>query len=65
MKASEEDNDDEFWERSKVGSAWDKGCRIDHGQPTWFFSYFGEKQKMDEWMSLQKQRHGRTTGTHG
>jgi len=24
---------------------WDLGCRISHGQPTWFYSFMGRKEK--------------------
>ncbi|KAK4952040.1 hypothetical protein LTR10_009960 [Elasticomyces elasticus] len=50
--ASPEESDEPFWAkaRNKYNSSWDKDCRIRHQQPTWFFSFIGERSKMNSWV---------------
>ena len=43
------DADEDYWHHSDLGVGWDKGCRIRHGQPSWYFSFMGRKEKMIEW----------------
>ncbi|KAK5699159.1 hypothetical protein LTR17_023476 [Elasticomyces elasticus] len=47
-----EASDEPFWAkaRNKYNSSWDKDCRIRHQQPTWFFSFIGERSKMNSWV---------------
>ncbi|KAK5720166.1 hypothetical protein LTR15_007439 [Elasticomyces elasticus] len=47
-----EESDEAFWAkaRNKYNSSWDKDCRIRHQQPTWFFSFIGERSKMNSWV---------------
>ncbi|KAK5111575.1 hypothetical protein LTR62_004871 [Meristemomyces frigidus] len=40
------EGDEEYWRHSKQGVPWDAGCRIQHSQPAWFFSFQGPRQKM-------------------
>jgi hypothetical protein len=44
------DPDETYWaENGVVEGRWDKGCRIRHGQPTWYHSWCGRdehKQKL-------------------
>ncbi|KAK5684628.1 hypothetical protein LTR17_027177 [Elasticomyces elasticus] len=49
---SSADSDEAFWAkaRNKYNSSWDKDCRIRHQQPTWFFSFIGERSKMNSWV---------------
>jgi len=28
---------------------WDQGCRIRHGEPSWYFSFMGSRKVFDEW----------------
>jgi len=39
-----------YWSKTEKGINWDKGCRIRHGQPTWYFSFCGDRKKMTEWV---------------
>ena len=50
------DADEDYWNHAKSNVAWDLSCRIRHGQPSWYFSFLGRKQKMIEWR--QKKRSG-------
>lgn len=40
-----------YW-RKDSGEAWDEGCRISHGQATWFYSYSGPRENMVSWKGL-------------
>jgi hypothetical protein len=47
--------DREYWNWSQTGRyayAYNTRCRIKHGQPTWYFSFMGRKEKM---ASFQKK----------
>ncbi|KAF8866840.1 hypothetical protein BDZ45DRAFT_768617 [Acephala macrosclerotiorum] len=39
------DIDDDYWEHD-FDSEWDVECRINHSQPTWYFSFMGRKTDM-------------------
>lgn len=38
--------DSDYWTHAERRE-YDDGCRIKHGQPTWYFSFMGRKEKMD------------------
>lgn len=40
------DADEDYWNHAEDGVAWDEDCRISHGQPSWYFSFLGRRQKM-------------------
>ncbi|KAK3069829.1 hypothetical protein LTR53_011534 [Teratosphaeriaceae sp. CCFEE 6253] len=48
--ASGEDANGVYWSKTRYGVQWDKGCRVRHGQPTWYFSFTGQRAKMNEWV---------------
>ena len=49
--------DKDYWEhhKLKVGK-WDRGCRVKHQQPTWYFSFMGRREDMDAFRKEQKAR---------
>ena len=54
------DTDDaDYWNHTDLGVSWDKGCRIRHRQPSWYFSFLGRKSKMTEWT---QSKHGNGGG---
>lgn len=34
---------------------YDHGCTVPHGQPTWYFSFLGRPEKMEEFQQKQRQ----------
>ncbi|KAI9710570.1 MAG: hypothetical protein M1820_002706 [Bogoriella megaspora] len=50
------DTDDDYWQHNKL-KQWDKTCRVNHGQPTWYFSYMGRREDM--------RKHQKSTGRWG
>lgn len=48
------DFDADYWRHAST-STWDARCRIDHGQPTWYFSFMGRREKMVEWQDRKKK----------
>jgi hypothetical protein len=34
---------------------WDKGCRIRHEEPSWYFSFMGSRKIFDEWRFTRDQ----------
>ncbi|KAI1115021.1 hypothetical protein F5Y14DRAFT_450380 [Nemania sp. NC0429] len=39
------DDDDDYFAHDRPGNH-DRGCRVRHGQPTWYFSYMGRRELM-------------------
>lgn len=39
------DEDDDYWVYSQTRGAYDGGCRVSHGEPTWYFSFMGGREK--------------------
>ncbi|TVY13000.1 hypothetical protein LARI1_G008885 [Lachnellula arida] len=39
------DVDNDYWAHDRM-QQWDFNCRIDHGQPSWYFSFVGRKTDM-------------------
>ncbi|KAI0115833.1 hypothetical protein GGR51DRAFT_502229 [Nemania sp. FL0031] len=44
-KFKTEGDDDDYFRHDEPGKH-DQGCRVEHGQPTWYFSYMGRKELM-------------------
>lgn len=40
------DEDAEYWNHN-TPNVWGDKCRIQHGQSTWYFSFMGRREKMD------------------
>jgi hypothetical protein len=40
--------------RRDLGEQYDDGCRISHGQPTWYWSYMGRRTEMQ---AHQREKH--------
>lgn len=38
------DRDADYWEHNEL-EMWDTDCRIRHGEPTWYFSFMGRREK--------------------
>ena len=49
-------SDELYWNHTKTGVPWDQGCRISHGQPSWYSSFLGSRQKMQDW--VRRPRNG-------
>lgn len=43
---NKQDEDFDYWHHADRG-IYDRACRVKHGQPTWYFSFMGRKEKMD------------------
>lgn len=49
------DRDKDYWQyvssksSTKFGLIYDKGCRMDHDEPSWYFSFMGARKDFDEW----------------
>lgn len=51
-------DDRDYWRHADTGVAWDSKCGISHGEPTWYFSFMGRKQKQVEWTQKKRDRYG-------
>lgn len=47
-------NEEEFWRHAKPSVHWDDGCRTNHQQPSWYFSFLGPRHKMAEWVDSKR-----------
>ena len=46
-----DDVDADYWNHVDLGTdKWDSGCRIRHGEPTFYFSFMGRKEDRDRWV---------------
>ena len=41
---SDGDRDEDYWKHNDM-KKWDTGCRVKHGEPTWYFSFMGRREK--------------------
>ncbi|KUJ21786.1 uncharacterized protein LY89DRAFT_637739 [Mollisia scopiformis] len=48
------DIDSDYWDHDRMHE-WDAGCRIQHSQPTWYFSYMGRKTDMKNHQKAMKR----------
>lgn len=46
--------DTDYWIHAELNVEWDEKCRIIHGQPTWYFSFMGRREKMDLFWKKKK-----------
>ncbi|KAH9906128.1 hypothetical protein F4778DRAFT_801419, partial [Xylariomycetidae sp. FL2044] len=44
------DPDSDYWKHAK-NRRWDTGCGVYHGQPSWYFSFFGRREEMDTFLA--------------
>ena len=57
------DRDNDYWSHVDMDAEdWDRGCRINHGEPTWYFSFMGRKEDMGQFMKAQGGRGARDFG---
>lgn len=50
--------DTDYWRHNSVREGeWVRGCRFDHRQPTWYFSFMGRKEERDHFQ--QKKQAGK------
>lgn len=49
------DKDKDYWKylsskkTSSISGRYDEGCRVRHGEPSWYFSFMGSRKDYDEW----------------
>ncbi|KAH7035909.1 uncharacterized protein B0I36DRAFT_382523 [Microdochium trichocladiopsis] len=55
------DNDDDYWHHASMGP-WDLECRVDHGEPTWYFSFMGRREHMTAWLKKRRVRRQQLRG---
>lgn len=54
-KSKTGDEDSDYWRHHQLQEGeWDHGCRVRHGEPTWYFSFLGRNEKRD--LLLRKLR---------
>ncbi|TKA69161.1 hypothetical protein B0A55_08961 [Friedmanniomyces simplex] len=66
--SSEGQTDDFYWSKVafRSGPHWDDGCRVRHHQPTWYFSFLGDRGKMQQWVEERREiRQGTGYRYHG
>lgn len=39
------DEDDDYWRHGWDRRKYDQKCRVSHGEPTWYFSFMGRREK--------------------
>lgn len=55
-KPKTKDEDTDYWEHNNFeGGRYDSGCHIDHGQPTWYFSFMGRKEDRDRFLEIKRR----------
>ncbi|KAI4087059.1 MAG: hypothetical protein LQ344_007063 [Seirophora lacunosa] len=58
------DVDIDYWMHAKIKAGdWSKGCRFRHGEPTWYFSFSGRKEDMDDFLDKWKAEEEERTST--
>lgn len=54
-KAKTANYDSDYWHHNDLEEGeWDSGCRVNHGEPTWYFSFMGRKE--DRELFFKKKR---------
>jgi len=48
------DFDDNYWRHDEPHTRWDRNCRIEHDQPTWYYSHMGRKERVIEWQEARR-----------
>ncbi|KAL8828413.1 MAG: hypothetical protein Q9170_006612 [Blastenia crenularia] len=55
-KPKTENEDTDYWRHHTLQPGqWDAGCRVSHGQPSWYFSFMGRKEDRDAFLSSMRQ----------
>jgi hypothetical protein len=50
--SSIEAEDEDYWRHNEFGYYRHRGtCRVSHGQPTWYFSFMGRKERQTKKMA--------------
>ena len=47
--------DEDYWKHGDL-EGWDSGCRIKHGESTWYTSFMGRNEKQQAWEDAKKGR---------
>ena len=60
-KPKSENSDHDYWLHDTF-EEWDKGCRIEHGSSTWWFSFLGRYERREKHLKAMKDpyRHLRS-----
>lgn len=53
-KTKFESEDDDYWNHCH-NFEFDYGCTVKHGQPTWYFSYMGRPEALQQWAKKKKE----------
>lgn len=57
------DRDNDYWLHNDLDAEdWDRKCRITHGEPSWYFSFMGRKEDMDQFLRKTGGRGARDFG---
>lgn len=49
------DTDMDYWRHGDLSpDEWSRGCRLSHGEPTWYFSYMGRREDRDRFMRRER-----------
>lgn len=55
-KSKTKTDETDYWYQDDSDEwGWDSGCRISHGQPTWYFSFMGRKEARDRFLDLRRR----------
>jgi hypothetical protein len=52
---NKQNEDSDYWTHADP-RVYDAHCRIKHGQPTWYFSFMGRKERMDLFFAQKGDR---------
>lgn len=42
------DDEKDYWAHNRERDSYDDDCRISHGEPTWYFSFMGRREKLGQ-----------------
>lgn len=58
-KAKTIDHDSDYWRHNNFDEAtWDRGCRVSHGEPNWYFSFMGRRDDRGNFFRAKKMPLG-------
>lgn len=57
-KTKFESEDDDYWKHCR-NFVFDNGCTVRHGQPTWYFSYMGRPEVLQQWAKKKREERGK------
>lgn len=59
------DVDMDYWEHDSLGeSDFMSHCRVNHHQPTWYFSFMGRREVLDRFLKEKRARENRWDSEH-